>query len=115
MTKRRRTVLALAALANINWPIAYDQAGNVVAGPRGATITRIGTGDAIVLNYTANSTGGYDIAAGLCGAPTPCGGETARHADTAAINGDWISISPLDGNWSTTPGGALSRRLQHLL
>lgn len=98
---------------NINWPITYK--GSEVVAPRGAKITRIGTGDSIVLNYVANPAGGYDVAAGLCGAPTVCGGETRKNADTAAIKNNWISITPINGDWSTDASGALRSRLHAIL
>jgi broad specificity polyphosphatase/5'/3'-nucleotidase SurE len=100
---------------NINYPIAYNNAGTAVVAPRGARITRIGTGDAIVLGYVKTVGGDYDIKAGICGAPTPCAGEKRAHADTTAITDNWISISPLDGDWSASPPGALAGRLRPLL
>lgn len=100
---------------NINWPITYNKAGTAVVPPRGARITRIGSGDAIVLGYTKNAGGDYEIAAGICGAPTPCGGEHRAHADTTAIKNNWISVSPLDADWSRGAPGALTKRLRALL
>jgi 5'-nucleotidase len=93
---------------NVNWPITYDPAATNVVPPAGAAITSIGTGETVTIDYAPTATPGtYDIALGLCNLPSPCEPETRENADTTAIGNNLISISPLDGDW-TTPKTAKS-------
>jgi 5'/3'-nucleotidase SurE len=100
---------------NINWPVAYDQAGLTVVPPGGAELTRIGTGESIVLGYLPAVAGAYPISAGICGLPTPCAAETRQHADTTALAANRISISPLDGDWSSDARKDLDKLLRPML
>jgi 5'/3'-nucleotidase SurE len=100
---------------NINWPVAYDDTGLAVVPPTAAELTRIGTGDAIVLGYQATPGGDYLISAGLCDLPAPCAAETRKDADTTALSNNRISISPLSGDWSTDARKDLDRLLRPML
>jgi 5'-nucleotidase len=115
LQQTQRGATLLSGGLNVNWPIAYDRAGLTVVPPKGAKLTRIGTGEAILISYQALPGGTYAVVPGICGLPTSCAGDTRDDADMTAINGNWISVSALDGDWSAHPSAALAKRLKPLL
>jgi len=82
-------------LLNVNHP--FVEAGSALGAP---VKTVLGASNDIGLTYTGDvpSTGGtYQVTAG-----TPAA-ETRQGADTTALAGNHISITPLDGDWTLPP------------
>lgn len=99
---------------NINWPVAYDKAGLRLVPPTGVDLTRVGSADAITLTYTPLVGDKYAVAVGLCQLPNPCAAETRKDADTAALANNRVSVSPLDGDWSTGADADLSKLVREM-
>jgi 5'-nucleotidase len=120
IAKLRRTQPAGGALLpsgglNVNWPITYDSTKLQVVPPKGAVLTRIGTGESILIAYEPLAGGSYAVVPGICDLPTPCATDTRDNADTTAIAANQISVSPLDGDWSASLAGAVAKRVKPLL
>lgn len=99
---------------NINWPVVYDKDGLQLVPPTGVDVTRVGSADAIALTYTPLAGDSYAVAVGLCQLPNPCAVETRKDADTAALANNRVSVSPLDGDWSTGADAALGKLLREM-
>jgi 5'-nucleotidase len=97
---------------NINWPVVYDKAGLQLVSPTGVDVTRVGSADAIALGYTPLADDKYAVSVSLCKLPNPCAVETRKDADTAALANNRVSVSPLDGDWSTGGAAELSKQLR---
>jgi 5'-nucleotidase len=99
---------------NINWPVVYDKVGLQLVPPTGVQLTRVGSADAITLGYTPLVGDKYAVAVGLCKLPNPCAAETRKDADTTALDNNRVSVSSLDGDWSTGVGADLSKVLREM-
>ncbi|WP_083999488.1 5'/3'-nucleotidase SurE [Actinomadura kijaniata] len=93
-----RAVLPPGTALNVNYPITE-------AGPRGTRHTRLGRTAQFTLTYTPAGDGQYVIGGRLSTEPEP-----VRNADTTALAQDYVSVTPLDGDWTHPSAAPLRAR-----
>lgn len=88
---RGKRLLPVGLALNVNYPIT-------TAGPKGTKLTRLGATSFVLPKYQAAGPDTYVVTPEFPAKP-----ETVRGADTTALAQDYVSVTPLDGDWTAVP------------
>jgi 5'-nucleotidase len=81
-------VLPPGVALNVNYPIAAGE-------PRGTRVTRLGKTSFVLPKYQPAGPDTYVVAPDFPTAPEP-----VRNADTTALARDYVTVTPMDGDWT---------------
>jgi len=86
-------VLPSGVALNVNYPI-------VDGSPKGTKVTRLGKTSFVLPKYQPAGPDTYVIAPDFPTTPEP-----VRNADTTALAQDYVTVTPMDGDWTLSPAG----------